>query len=261
VPRAGRRLLLPAALLLLLVAPTWSQEPGRPRRLPAAVVKIVSGDTIHVFVNGDIERVRYIGVTAPDAGDGTPDSGEPQGREALQFNRGLTNLKNVRLELDAQERDPEGRLLAYVWLGDVMVNAELIGHGFGQVPTGGPNVRHQETLLRRQDQARAAKLGIWRTAAPAAPAAKGGTTAKGAPPAAVPPAAAPKIAQARPGVAPKTGWICPLTHPIKADFATYSSERCIYYVPGSGAYAESRTERCYATEDEARQDGCRRSRR
>jgi micrococcal nuclease len=258
VPRALRRLVLSGTLLLLLVVPTWSQEPGRPRSLPAAVVKIVSGDTIHVFVNGDVERVRYIGVTAPDAGDGSPDSGDPQGREALLFNRGLTNAKNVRLELDVQERDVEGRLLAYVWLGDVMVNAEMIGRGFGQVVTGGPNVRHQDTLLRRQDQARAAKLGIWKTAGPAPPA-KGGTTAKGASPAPAP--TAPKVAQARPGVPPKTGWSCPLTHPIKADFTTYSSERCIYYVPGSSAYAESHTERCYATEDEARQDGCRRSRR
>lgn len=248
MPAVVRRLLFPCALLVLLAGPTWSQEPGRPRSLPAAVVKVVSGDTIHVFVNGDVERVRYIGVTAPDPGDGSPDSGDPQGREALKFNRGLTNAKNVRLELDVQERDPEGRMLAYVWLGDVMVNAELIGHGFGQVVTGGPNVRHQEMLLRRQEQARAEKLGIWKTAGPA-------------PPAKSAPAAPPKVAQARPGVAPKTGWSCPLTHPIKADFTTYSSERCIYYVPGSSAYAESRTERCYATEDEARKDGCRRSRR
>jgi micrococcal nuclease len=173
VPRSIRRLLFSGALLVLLVAPTWSQEPARPRSLPAAVVKIVSGDTIHVFVNGDVERVRYIGVAAPDPGDGGSDSGAPQGREALQFNRGLTNAKNVRLELDVQERDPEGRLLAYVWLGDVMVNAEMIGHGFGQVVSGGPNVRHQDTLLRRQEQARAARVGIWKTAAPAPPPAKG----------------------------------------------------------------------------------------
>jgi hypothetical protein len=52
-----------------------------------------------------------------------------------------------------------------------------------------------------------------------------------------------------------------LGHPIKGDFRTYSSERCIYYPPGTPTYAESRTDRCYATEDEARQDGCRRSRR
>jgi micrococcal nuclease len=173
------------ALQTLPGTAAWSQEPARSRSLPAAVVKVVSGDTIHVFVNGDIERVRYIGVTAPEPGDSRPESGEPLGREALRFNRGLTNAKNVRLELDVQERDPEGRLLAYVWLGDVMANAEMIGHGFGQVVTGGPNVRHQDTLLRRQDQARAAKLGIWRLAGPAAPPARGT-------PAAAPPKTAPK---------------------------------------------------------------------
>ena len=186
MPRGVRRL-LPCALLVLLAAPAWSQQPARPRSLPAAVVKIVSGDTIHVFVNGDVDRVRYIGVTAPDPGDGRPDSGDPYGREALTFNRGLMNARNVRLELDVLERDPEGRLLAYVWLGDVMVNAEMIARGLGQVITGGPNVRHQEVLLRRQEQARAAKLGIWKTAAPAPPPAK-----------AAPPKGAP-----RPGVTPK----------------------------------------------------------
>ena len=114
MPGAVRRLLLPCALLVLLAGPTWSQEPARPRSLPAAVVKVVSGDTIHVFVNGDVDRVRYIGVTAPDPGDGSPESGDSQGREALKFNRGLMDARNVRLELDVQERDPEGRLLAYV---------------------------------------------------------------------------------------------------------------------------------------------------
>ncbi|MGH7317948.1 MAG: thermonuclease family protein, partial [Candidatus Rokuibacteriota bacterium] len=166
------RRLLPFAvsgLLTLAVSPGWAQEPARPRSLPGAVVKVVTGDTIHVFVNGVVERVRYIGVSAPDPGDAAPESGEPLGREALRFNRGLTNAKNVRLELDVQERDVEGRMLAYVWIGDVMVNAEVIGHGFGQVVTGGPNVRHHEALLRRQERARASKLGIWRTGGPARP--------------------------------------------------------------------------------------------
>lgn len=238
MPGWARLLLIVGPLLLAPVALS-SQESGRPRSLPAAVVKVVSGDTIHVFVNGEVERVRYIGVAAPDPGDGGARAGEPEGYQALQFNRTLMNAKNVRLELDVQERDAEGRLLAYVWLGEIMINAEVIARGYGQVVTGGPNVRHQETLLRRQDQARAARLGIWKT---------GG-------------AAPPKSAPGRPGIRPKTGWTCPLSHPIKADFETYSAERCIYYVPGSTAYAESRTQRCYATEDEARQDGCRRSRR
>jgi micrococcal nuclease len=166
-----------AALLLFAVAltPAWSQEPARPRNLPAAVVRIVSGDTLSVFVNGQVERVRYIGVTAPDPGEGE-EAGDPQGREAVQFNRGLLNAKNVRLELDVQERDPEGRLLAYVWLGDVMANAEVIARGYGQVVTGGPNVRYQEMLLRLQEEARAARRGIWKSAGPAPPPARSGST-------------------------------------------------------------------------------------
>ena len=240
-----------AALAVLLLGATSApaQEPGRGRSLPAAVVKVLSGDTIHVFVNGEVERVRYIGVLAPEPGEGTQ-SGEPQGNEALRFNRGLVSAKNVRLELDVQERDPEGRLLAYVWLGDVMANAEVIARGYGQVVSGSPNVRYQDLLLRRQQEARAARLGIWQNAGPAPPPARSG-----------PAAPEPRAAQGRPGQPPSNGWTCPLGHPIKGDFRTYSSERCIYYPPGTPTYAESRTDRCYATEDEARQDGCRRSRR
>ena len=107
-------------------------------------------------------------------------------------------------------------------------------------------------LLRRQQEARAARLGIWKTAGPAPPP---------GPERPAPRPGAARHAQGRPGVPPTNGWSCPLGHPIKGDFRTYSSERCIYYPPGTATYAESRTDRCYATEDEARQDGCRRSRR
>jgi hypothetical protein len=65
----------------------------------------------------------------------------------------------------------------------------------------------------------------------------------------------------RPGVDPQSGWTCPLSHPIKGNFTTYSGERCIYHVAGGGFYDKTKPERCYATEAEARADGCRRSRR
>ena len=65
----------------------------------------------------------------------------------------------------------------------------------------------------------------------------------------------------RPGVAPTDAWTCPATHPIKGNFTTYSGERCICHVPGGQFYSKTEPERCYATDDEARQDGCRRSKR
>jgi micrococcal nuclease len=68
----------------------------------------------------------------------------------------------VRLETDVQARDRYGRLLAYVWVGDVMVNAELVRQGYAQVMTVPPNVRHQELFVKLQREAREAGRGLWR---------------------------------------------------------------------------------------------------
>jgi len=66
--------------------------------------------------------------------------------------------------------------------------------------------------------------------------------------------------QARPGVPPKDAWTCPTAQPVKGNFTTSSGERCIYHMGGQ-FYDKTKPERCYATEAEARQDGCRRSKR
>jgi hypothetical protein len=64
----------------------------------------------------------------------------------------------------------------------------------------------------------------------------------------------------RPGVPPQ-GTSCPVSHPIKGNFTTYSGERCIHHLPGGEFYGKTRPERCYATAAEAVTDGCRRSKR
>jgi hypothetical protein len=65
----------------------------------------------------------------------------------------------------------------------------------------------------------------------------------------------------RPGVPPKDAWTCPVTQPIKGDFTPYTQERCIYHPPTGEFYRKTKPERCYATGDDARQDGCRASSR
>lgn len=70
----------------------------------------------------------------------------------------------MRLELDAQARDRHGRLLAYVWVDDLMVNAELVRRGYAEVMTVPPNVRYQALFLRLQREAREAARGLWRGA-------------------------------------------------------------------------------------------------
>jgi micrococcal nuclease len=131
------------------------------RSLDGTVVKVVDGDTIHVQVDGRIEKVRYIGVNTPEVHHPTKGE-EAGGREAAAVNRTLVTGRPVRLELDVQERDRHGRLLAYAWVGDVMINAELVRRGYAQVMTVPPNVRHQALFLALQREARDAGRGLWR---------------------------------------------------------------------------------------------------
>jgi len=122
------------------------------------VTRVVDGDTV-VLQGG--ERVRYIGIDTPE----TVHPQEPveyMGPEASAFNRKLVEGRRVRLEFDAQERDRYGRLLAYVYVGEVFVNAELLRAGYARVMTVPPNVKHSEEFLRLEREARAAEIGLWR---------------------------------------------------------------------------------------------------
>ena len=125
------------------------------------MVRVVDGDTIDVQLADRVEKVRYIGVNTPEIHH--PIKGEePGGREAAEVNRRLVAGRHVRLELDVRTRDRYGRLLAYVWLGDTMVNAELVRRGYAQVMTVPPNVRYQDLFLKLQREARDAGRGLWR---------------------------------------------------------------------------------------------------
>jgi micrococcal nuclease len=148
------------ALLVALLLPFGSARAETPSLLDGVVVRIVDGDTIHVRLGDRVERVRYIGVNTPELHH--PARGEePGGRQAREVNRGLVEGRPVRLEVDVQARDRHGRLLAYVWVGDLMINAELIRLGFAQVMTVPPNVRHQALFVKLQRDARAARRGLW----------------------------------------------------------------------------------------------------
>ena len=148
--------------VLGLAVPAWGATSSG-RVLDGTVVRIVGGDTIHVRIGARIEKVRYIGVNTPEVHH--PTSGEePGGQEASEVNRQLVAGKDVRLELDVQDRDRYGRLLAYAWIGDLMVNAELVKLGYAQVMTMPPNVRYQQLFLKLQRDAREAGRGLWRRA-------------------------------------------------------------------------------------------------
>jgi micrococcal nuclease len=119
----------------------------------ARVVAIIDGDTIDMDLQGQRERVRSIGINTPETKHPTRGI-EPYGPEAAEANTRLVAGQTVRLELEVERRDRYGRLLAYVSVGDVMANAELVRQGYAQVATFPPNVKYQELFLRLQREAK-----------------------------------------------------------------------------------------------------------
>ena len=156
---------VPLLVALCVVASAWAGGAcaAAGNSLDGIVVKVVDDDTIHVRIGERVEKVRYIGVNAPEVHHPTRGE-EPGGREAWDVNRQLVGGQRVRLEMDVRARDRYGRLLAYVWVGDVMVNAALVRRGYAQVMTVPPNVRYQRLFLDLQRDAREAGRGLWRRA-------------------------------------------------------------------------------------------------
>jgi len=151
---------LVCSVALLASSPAAAAWTYPPATLEAIVVHVDDGDTIDVRVDGRVERVRYIGIDAPEiAHEGS--GGAPGGEAAARLNRTLLRGRHVRLELDQERRDRYGRFLAYVWAGGTMVNLEMVRLGYARALTIPPNVRYARRFARAEASAARAALGLW----------------------------------------------------------------------------------------------------
>ena len=129
-------------------------------RTSVEVLRVVDGDTIEVLFDGSEEDVRYIGID-------TPESVAPNqpvecfGHEASDFNAELVEGEKVELVFDAELRDRYGRLLAYVYIGDLFVNAKLVARGYARTLEIEPNTSMAPRLERLEQSAGSAGRGLW----------------------------------------------------------------------------------------------------
>ncbi len=162
-------LLIVAALLLATAAGCATRDEPAPPAQGAArgatVVRVVDGDTLIARVDGADERVRLLGVDAPESV--TPERavecfGPQAGREAARL---LPRGAAITLVGDPTQgrRDRFGRLLAEVTVNGqaTTVNERLIAGGYAEVFRGDGRARLLPALRRAQSSARAARRGLW----------------------------------------------------------------------------------------------------
>lgn len=128
---------------------------------PYPVVRVVDGDTIIINTGGIDERIRLIGIDTPESVHPDQEKNVPYGKIASEYTQSLLDGQSVRIELDVQERDKYGRLLAYVYLDGEMLNKRLLAEGHATVDTYPPNVKYVDEFIALQEQARNTGKGMW----------------------------------------------------------------------------------------------------
>ena len=105
-------------------------------------------------------KARYSGIDTPETVHPT-NRVEYFGKEASEKNGELVEGKTVFLEKDVSEIDKHGRLLRYVWIDEVVVNAELVRLGYAQAVTYPSDVKYQEYFLQPQKAVQEASHHWW----------------------------------------------------------------------------------------------------
>jgi len=119
------------------------------------VSRVIDGDTFSVDGGG---RIRMAGINTPEVDQYFYE----EAKEALSL---MIDKTKVRLEQDITDTDKYGRLLRYVFAGDLFISLEMVKRGFANVFTVPPDVKYTDELLGAERYARENNLGLWEISA------------------------------------------------------------------------------------------------
>ena len=225
----------------------------------AQVVKVVDGATVDVEIDGQLFRVRYLGIEIPEPATTGPD-GANLGERARDFNSHLVSGQTVELEKGAVDTNSFGLAIRYVYVDGEMVNEALLTNGYATVASFPPDFKYKSSFELAEEEAKRERRGVWTPKSP--------TTGQ-------------EVLQPTPAkVKPFSGGTLPLPPNIrnKATICDYSETvqpvikgnvdtrtgELIYHVPGGFFYSttevsESDGDRWFCTEGEALAAGWKRA--
>lgn len=121
------------------------------------VIRVIDGDTVELK-NG--ERLRYNDIDTPE----TVHPSKPvecYGPQASAKNKDLVEGEIILVELGNPEKDRYGRLLGYVYIDNLFVNAELVRGGYAEVNSYGNPGSKLSNLLDIEKNAKKSMKGLW----------------------------------------------------------------------------------------------------
>lgn len=130
-------------------------------RSSAKVIKVLDGDTI--VIDGNV-KIRYIGIDTPEIykdSTGMRTGEECYAVKSYEENKRLVEGQTVRLEKDVSNADKYGRLLRYVYIGDIFVNDYLVSNGYAKTMTIKPDIKFSSLFKESMTRAKTQGAGLW----------------------------------------------------------------------------------------------------
>jgi micrococcal nuclease len=115
------------------------------------VVEVIDGDT---FKTADGEAVRLLGINAPELDD----PGDDIAKDVLAL---MIYNRQVKLEKDITDRDDYDRLLRYVYVDGICVNAEMVRLGYAEARFYPPDTLHRSIFVNNEKTAVRNRRGLW----------------------------------------------------------------------------------------------------
>jgi endonuclease YncB( thermonuclease family) len=182
-PGSIRRLIAAIALIagaLIFALPATAQRADSDWEIPEDAVPIefidvIDGDTFDARVmqeNGQFreERIRMIGIDTPETNYSFGNEPECYGEQATgRAEALLLDASEIWVTSDVSDRDPNGRLLRYVWTvskldGKVhFINEQLVLEGYAEARTYHPDTEYQDVLDKAERDAISEGRGMWLT--------------------------------------------------------------------------------------------------
>lgn len=146
-------------LLIIFLFPGVVFASGREE---VTLSKCVDGDTAKFIINNKEETVRFLAVDTPETKHPTKGE-EPYGKEASNYtcNR-LKEGNKIELEYDdnSTKTDKYNRYLAWVFVDDNLLQAELVKNGLAEVAYLYGDYKYTDLLKDYEQTAIATKVGM-----------------------------------------------------------------------------------------------------
>ncbi len=125
----------------------------------------IDGDTAKFIIKNEVKTVRFLSIDAPEIAHDDV-LAEPFGEEASIFTCNmLTNASTIKLEYDSKsdKEDKYGRVLAWVFVDDELLQEKLVSEGFAEVKYVYKDYKYSSHLKNVELNAKNKGVGMWAT--------------------------------------------------------------------------------------------------